>query len=500
MPEPDLMAEASVLAGIVRYGSEAYLDASMVLRSESFTLLENQCLWKCLDYLLKNKGQFSAVDRPTLFSAASSCGLSDYFSQPDTRTHIESIYRIPIEQESVGRLSTKLRILDVTRDLSDRLQQARNQLDAVSGDESIDEILGIAESPSHAMIDELSGCMKPTRARQFGEGARERFRELVKNPRHIVGIPTGFKNFDKAIGGGLRPGAIDMICSRMKIGKSSLANNIAINIAGGLGIPVLNIDTEMTLEEQQDRAAASLTGLYLDDVERGTLTKEQQVKLGEGLKKLENIPYFHEEVQDLGFDDILGRIRRWVVRHVGFRDDGLANPCVVIFDYFQLMTANDIGRLAEHQALAFYAKKLKDMLKKLGVPCLSFAQQNRDGLDFKDERVLRGADRILDKVTSFWIFCRKGDDEVMPGKPGEPRLTHELHYMFSRFGKGLARENYINVATDYSRGYMSEGPTRDELFQQQGGVLKGVASGRVLEQKQTAAPGGSGTGEADAAD
>lgn len=483
MPEPDLMSEASVLAGIVRYGSEAFLDASMVLRSESFALFENQCLWKCLSYLLKDKDRVQVVDRPTLFSAASSVGLMDYFGQADMRSHIESVYRIPVEQESVERLALKLRILDVARDLSVKLERAKEELEAITGDESIDSLIGMAESPAHSTIDELSGGMRLNKARQFAEGARERFRELMKNPRDVVGIPTGFKHFDRAIGGGVRPGSVELICSRMKIGKSSFANNVAMNVAGGLGIPVLNVDTEMTIEEQQNRAAAAMAGLFIRDIELGKLTREQQVKLGQGLQALEQMPYYHDEVRGIGFDDILSRIRRWVVRTVGFRDDGRANPCLVLFDYFQLMDSQDMGRLAEHQALAFYAKKLKDMMGALGVPCIAFAQQNRDGLDFKDERVLRGADRILDKVTSFWLFCRKDEAEVVPSKPGEPKLTHELYYRFSRFGEGLDQANYINIATDYSRGYMGEGPTRDELFQQQGGVLKGVAHGRVLEQK-----------------
>lgn len=493
MPEPDLMAEASVLAGVISYGTEAYLDASSVVRIESFTLFENQCLWKCLTYLLKDKDNLSKVDRPTLFSAATSCGMSEIFSGADMRSHVETVYRIPVELESVERLAGRLRILDVARDLTYRMDAAKDLLESITGDESIDHLLNISESPVHHVIDELSGVLKHNKARQFGEGFRERMRELVKNPRPTVGIPTGFKTFDRAIGGGIRPGSIELVCSRMKVGKSSFANNIALNVAGQLGIPVLNIDTEMTLEEQQNRAGAAISGIFINDLEHGTLTREQQVKLGEGIKKLESMPYYHEEVRDVGFDDTMTRIRRWVTRKVGFQPNGKANPCLVIYDYFQLMDGSDLGRMREDQVLKLQAKKLKDLMGNMGISCLCFAQQNRDGLEYKDERVIRGADAILDKVTSFWLFCRKDESEIVQMKPGQPKLTHELYYCFSRFGAGLDRSNYINIATDYSRGYMGEGPTRDELFQQQGGILKGVANGRVVERKSES---GAGAGEA----
>lgn len=480
-PEPDPMIEASVLAGIVRYGSEAFLDASMTLRPESFTVFENQCLWKCLSHLLASN-QIATVDRPTLFSAATSLGLSDLFHQSDMKAHVETVYRIPVEQESIERFAKRLRILDVGRDLCQRMESTQEEISRITGEESVDHLLAMAESPAASVMNELAGVVRASKARQFAEGARERFRELVKNPRSGVGIPTGFKHFDRAIGGGVRPGCVALVASRMKIGKSSFANNVSLNVAGQLDIPVLYVDTEMTIEEQQNRAAAAMSGLFLEDVELGRLDKGQQRRLGEAISKLESMPYFHEDVRGLRFDDILSRIRRWVIRNVGLRDDGRANPCLIIFDYFQLLAADDMGRMAEHQALAFNAKKLKDQMATLGTACLAFAQQNRDGIDFKDERVLRGADRILDTVTSFWLFCRKAEADIPPNKPGEPKYTHELYYQFSRFGPGLPRENYINIATDYSRGYMGEGPTRDELFQQSGGLLKGVASGRVHEQ------------------
>lgn len=485
-PEADLLGELSVLGGVFRYGTDAYLDVADILRVESFTLPENQAIYRCLQHALGGTERVGSLDRPSLYAAASSVGLSDYLQSPSISSHVESVLRVPVELESVRRLALRLRKLDVARDLTLRHHKALADLAAVRGDESIDDILRLSEEPTASVLAELSGGLRQVQVRPMAEGARERFRALIRTPLPQVGVPSGFSRFDRAIGGGFRPGAVDLICSRMKVGKSSLCNNVALTVAGRLGIPVLYVDTEMTIEEQQNRACAALAGVLVKKLETGDLTREEQVRLGEALKKYEAMPYDHAEMLDLSFEDILTHVRRWVARRVGFRGDGKANACLIIFDYFQIVSQADVGRqFAEWQVLGHMMTRLKNLMKQLGTPCLCFAQANRDGLDYKDERILRGADRILDKVTSFWVFCRKPEEAILPARPGEPRLTHELYYCFSRFGEGLARENYLNIATDYARGFMCEGPTRDELYQLQGGHLKGVAPGKVAEAGPT---------------
>lgn len=477
-PEPDPMIEASILAGLLHYGSEVYHEANSILRTESFVIVENQIIWKVLCAVLAS-GTFESVDRPTLYIAAKNIGAGDYFDNADIRKHIETLYRIPVDLASIERFCVQLRIIDVARELRGRLQQADELLSGVTGNESIDQIFRLGEQPVQSVMNELSGGVKFTRTRHISDGLRERLRERIKNPVSLVGIPTGFNRFDGAHGG-CRAGSLILVCARMKTGKTMFTNNIAVNVAEQLRIPVLNIDTEMEIEQQQFRAAACLSGLWTDDLECGHINRDQQVKLGAAIKRLEEMPYYYEQVKGLPFEDILTRIRRWVARYVGFESDGKAKPCIIVFDYFQLMTEAELSsRVSVHHKMGFQASALKDLMGELGVPCISFAQANRDGMEFRDERILRDADRILDKVTAFWVFRRKGDGEIMPARRGELRFTHELYYCMSRFGKGLDRENYINIGTDYSRGLMIEGPTRDELFQQNGGHLKGVGDGKV---------------------
>lgn len=482
-PEPDLMAEAAVLSAVFTGGTSAYLDVADLLRVESFSIECNQVVWKCLDHLLKGAAQLPAIDRPSLYSAAQSLGVTDYLREKGNREHVEAVLRVPVEQAGVRALAGKLRTLDIARDLTARLGQAQVDLSSISGEESIDQILALAESPVQEYTTGLSGASAFAGPVLLAHGAREYFRNLIKNPRDCAGIPTGFPRFDNAIGGGLRPGGIELVAARPGIGKSSLANNMAMNITEGCGVPVLYVDTEMLREEQLCRAAANALGLRIRDVELGRLTREQQVALGKVLERYESNPYYHDCVNDMRPHEILSRIRRWVLRTVGLNDQGKANPCVVIYDYIHLMNPEDITKnIQERQALAFLMASLKSFVGKYGVSCIAFAQMNRDGLQFKDSRALRSSDQLQDKVTSLWLMYRKDHASVPEGhRPTDAKFTHELYCRKSRFGEGLAEENYINLATDLSRGLMTEGPTRDELFIQHGGLLKGLSNGPTTE-------------------
>jgi hypothetical protein len=161
---------------------------------------------------------------------------------------------------------------------------------------------------------------------------------------------------------------------------------------------------------------------------------------------------------------------------VGLNHDGKAKPCVVIYDYLKLMSADQItARLAEHQALRFLTQKLKAFAGRYGVPILTFAQMNRDGLDYEDTRVIRGSDGILDDITSFSIFKWKSDEERAEVAMEHRKYTHKLIPLICRHGPAVKYGDYINVETDFARALLREGPYRSEL-ESGGATNKGVLS------------------------
>jgi replicative DNA helicase len=476
-PEPDPAAERGVLAGCFRYGRDVFVEVAPMLSEDSFVDEAHRAIWACVEFVL-GRQDLSRIDSSTFSSACRQLNVFELLSRPQEKALVQAIARLDLTPEAAMRHAKVVGRLALARRLVDVLRAADDALCNVDGTESPDHILSLAEGPLQEFARSALSLESPG-AVPLGCDAREYFEAKLAHPREQVGIPTGFPRYDRVIGGGLRPGNIDLITARQGVGKSLLAVNIALNVARR-GIRVLYMDTEMSRHEQLERAGACLSGLPARQVETGRLPTEEHGRLLEAADRLRELPLDHEDIAGLPPDAVVSRARRWVRRTVGLREDGLANPCLIVFDWLKMMDASQIGNnFAEWQVIGFFIDALKDFVKKEGVACLCFGQQNRDGLDHEDSRVVRGGDRIVDTVSSLTLFRRHDDESLEPGaSPEQARYTHKLSVIKARWGY-LTGPNYINVATELARSYIEEGPTRDELFERQGGRLKGVGGGAV---------------------
>ena len=90
------------------------------------------------------------------------------------------------------------------------------------------------------------------------------------------------------------------------------AENVGIHIAKNLGIPVLNLDTEMTKKDHQDRGIAMLTEVAINDIETGSFSANsyKNQKIRDAAKAVKDIPYFHKSIGGKPFEDQLSIMRR----------------------------------------------------------------------------------------------------------------------------------------------------------------------------------------------
>jgi replicative DNA helicase len=76
----DPASERAVLAGICRYGEDAYLDVADIVQESSFTIDSNSIIYKCLKYLCENE-QKPSIDVASIYAAAQDIGVSNIFSK-----------------------------------------------------------------------------------------------------------------------------------------------------------------------------------------------------------------------------------------------------------------------------------------------------------------------------------------------------------------------------------------------------------------------------------
>lgn len=458
----DVAAERAILAGICRYGEAAYYSVVDYVRDSTFQEEINQVIFKCLKHLFDNNDNIQ-IDVPTMFSAAQDLGLEHFFAKTNDAQHLQAILALPVELSNVRRHAGKIRKLEIANLLHQQLGEARGKLLDVTGNESITQIVGIAED---TIFNFASLLDEEVELAPIGDGLYDRIKYLADNPVEQIGISTGFGRYDAAIGGGLRNGTISLIGARTKQGKSILLNNMIYHITHKLNIPVLNLDTEMVSSDIEMRTLALMTKVPINDIETGRFANmpESSEKIYDAVKILKTIPYTHKNIVGKQLDEQLAIARRWITKHVGVNDDGTAKPCVIIYDYLQLMDAEDMGgKMQEYQALGFMIKNLHTFAVRHNLPILASIQLNRDGVNVEGTQVVSGSDRIAHTCSNLTIFKNKSDEEM--AECGLSEGNKKLIPIICRHGPGLQDHDYINCHMKGYCAHVTEGKTRFELQQ-----------------------------------
>ena len=455
----DPASERAVLASLCQYGLDCYLDIDFIT-GDHFNDEMNQILFDCIHKSLTNN---SKVELTSILSAANDLGVEEHISSKEEIAFIRSLFNFPIHKDNAGIYAAKIAKLKLARDLKKTLKACEKDLNSVTGEEDIIDLISKVEEPIlDATSDIYQNSNKNTEI--IGDNIEDYITYLAENQCDIAGIPTGFTAYDLAIGGGLRRKSVDLIAARPKVGKSMFGDAVAINVAKNSNIPVLMLDTEMSKEDHLNRMLANLSGVDINKISTGQFSdneidKEKVRAAGEELK---SIPYHYLSIAGQSFENILAVMRKWIYQHVGFDENGKTKDCLIVYDYLKLMGSEGISSsMQEYQVLGFQITKLHNFCVKYDVPCLSFVQLNRDGITKESTDVVSGSDRLIWLCTSFSIFKMKSEEEI--ADDGAENGNRKLVPVVARHGQMLDSGDYISMNMYGSIGKLVEGRTRNEI-------------------------------------
>ena len=455
----DAAAERAVLAGLCQYGLDCYLDIDFIT-ADHFNDEMNQILFNCIHKSISNN---SKVELSSILSAANDLGVQEHVNSKQEISFIRSLFNFPIHKDNAGIHAAKIAKLKLARDLKKTLKTCENDLNSISGDEDIMDLISKVEEPIlDATADIYQSSNKNTEI--IGNDIEDYIAYLAENPCDIAGIPTGFTAYDLAIGGGLRRKSVDLIAARPKVGKSMFGDAVAINVAQNSNIPVLMLDTEMSKEDHLNRMLANLSGVDINKISTGKFSENEieKEKVRAAGDKLKSIPYHYISIAGQSFENILAVMRKWIYQHVGFDENGKTKDCLLVYDYLKLMGSESISSsMQEYQVLGFQITKLHNFCVKYDVPCLSFVQLNRDGITKESTDVVSGSDRLIWLCTSFSIFKMKSDEEI--ADDGVEAGNRKLVPVVARHGEMLDSGDYISMNMYGSIGKLVEGRTRNEI-------------------------------------
>ena len=455
----DLAAERAVLAGLCQYGLDCYLEIDFIDASH-FSNEMNQIIFHCVH---KSISENAKVELASILSAANNLGVYEAIHTPDEIAFIRSLFNFPIHKENVTSHAAKIAKIKLARDLKKTLKACEKELNSVTGEEDLIDLISKVEEP---ILDATSEVYQSSNKQTeiLGNDIDDYLTYLSENISDTVGIPTGFDRYDMSIGGGLRRKCVDLIAARPKIGKSMFGDAVALNVSSNLNIPVLMLDTEMSKEDHLNRMLANLSGVEINKISTGKFNENEieKEKVHDAAEKLKSIPYHYISIAGQAFEHIIGVMRKWIYQHVGFDEGGRTKDCLIVYDYLKLMGSEGItNAMQEYQVLGFQITKLHNFCVKYDVPCLSFVQLNRDGITRESTDVVSGSDRLIWLCTSFSIFKMKSDEEI-----AEDSIEHgnrKLVPVVARHGSGLDDGDYISVKMFGNIGKIEEDETRNEI-------------------------------------
>jgi replicative DNA helicase len=205
----------------------------------------------------------------------------------------------------------------------------------------------------------------------------------------LAGVSTGLVDLDKKLGG-LHKSDLLILAGRPSMGKTSLATNIAFNIAkayrrgrkpdgseGAVGGGVVGFfSLEMSAEQLAARILSEAAEVPSEQIRRGDMTEGEFRRFVEAAKALEACPLFIDDTPALPISQLAARARRLK------REHGLD---VLFIDYLQLVrpaTAKD-SRVNEVSEIT---QGLKAIAKELDIPVIALSQLSRQVESREDKR------------------------------------------------------------------------------------------------------------------
>lgn len=446
----NLASERAVLAGVFNHGIEAFVDIEHSVTESCFTYDPNKVLFKCVKAAIKKGDNIGLVE---ILSSAESLGLSEYIQNKDVIKHVNGVINTPVALDHVHDHALKIRRLEFARKVQGELRGIYLELNDITGEESLTHILSLAEQPIQEIS--LSYMREDENTPQLiGEGLEEYIQHVMENKSDQIGISTGYSSWDKSIGGGLRRKCVDLIAARTKAGKSVFADNVALHIARDQNIPVLMLDTEMSTEDHYRRLVANLSGVEVNDIGSGQFSDnpEDVNKVMAAVEILREIPYHYINISGRPFEESLSIARRWILKNVGYDENGVLNDCVLIYDYLKLMNGSEINNnMAEFQVLGFQITSLHNFTVQYDIACLALVQANREGITKESSDIVSGSDRLAWLCTSLSQLKEKSVEEA--AADGPMAGNRKMVTIISRHGPGTQNNGYIclNMEGEFAR-------------------------------------------------
>ena len=360
-----LEAEQSVL-GSMLIDERCVPDVIGLLLPDDFYLQQNRDIYETI-YTMFNFSQH--IDPVTVLDKMKERGVYDEAHSYD---YIAQLLQITPTAANVKQYCAIVRDKALLRNLGTAAGEISGLVQEGVG--TAQEILEASEKKIYALRKENSGDS----LQHIGKvllNVYDRLEELAESGSDIAGLSTGLHDLDRKING-LNKSDLLLIAARPGMGKTSLALNVALNVAKSTDKTVAFFSLEMSREQLATRLLSNESFVDNQKLTTGKLDEEDWGKLSLASSALSQTDIRVDDNPAITVAEMNAKCRR------------LDNLGLVVIDYLQLMTAAAPGKTGENRVtvVSEISRALKIMAKELNVPVICLSQLSRANESRTDKR------------------------------------------------------------------------------------------------------------------
>ena len=289
------------------------------------------------------------------------------------RDYAQMIYDFAIRRELIGigrDISDKALRVAVDSEPTEQIVEAEQALYNLSEQ-------GKSESGFQSFLSAVTEAVNSANAAFMREG-------------DLSGISTGLTDLDKKLGG-LHPSDLLILAGRPSMGKTSLATNVAFNVAkaykkglrpdgteGAIDGGVVGFySLEMSAEQLAARILSEASEVPSEQIRRGDMTEAEFRRFVEAAKALEACPLYIDDTPALPIAQLAARARRLKRTH------GLD---LLVIDYLQLCRGSGSIGDSRVNEISEITMGMKAIAKELNIPVIALSQLSRQVESRDDKR------------------------------------------------------------------------------------------------------------------
>ena len=357
LPPQNIEAEQSVLGSLL-IDPDAIIRVSVFLKPEDFYREVHQVIYSSILGLHERR---LPADFITVVDDLERREQLEYIGGPAYLTSLIATVPTSVHVEHYGRIVERTSLMR-------RLIHAATQIAAIAYEdrEEADEVIDEAERILFEVSRErVSKSLVPLS--DIIKEYYERVEFLVEHRDETLGVPTGFVDLDRLLGG-MQPSDLIIVAARPGVGKTSLATTIAANAALKYNAVVAIFTLEMSGEQLAQRMISSHTGIDSQRLRLGQLRDLEWEQFTRASATLSDTAIFVDDTPSPSPMEIRTKARRLAAEYA---------LDLIIVDYLQLMQGGDRRSENRNQEISYISRALKGLARELKIPVMALSQLSR---------------------------------------------------------------------------------------------------------------------------